>query len=336
VGPHSDRGQRSSRDAEIAQDDVDRAERGKARPRQNGAPEGNEIRGHAIAGLATSQKGAISRRQLEDGGLSPDAIDRRAVNGTLHRIYRGVYLVGHEALAPFGRESAALLACGDGAVLSHESAALVWSMVEDYDGDVHVTMIGRQLHSRAGLCVHRTSMPPQVRQRHGLTVTSPAQTVLDLAASKSPHLEHAFIEAHGARLVSPSEVERAIKRAGSKRGVRAVRALIGANASGFTRSKAERTLRALLRAGHLPEPLTNATVLGLMVDCVWPAHRLVVEFDGYGFHGHRRAFETDRRRDAALAAAGYLVIRITWLQLTREPHAVLATVAAALARRDPR
>jgi very-short-patch-repair endonuclease len=74
---------------------------------------------------------------------------------------------------------------------------------------------------------------------------------------------------------------------------------------------------------------------GYVIDCVWEDRRLIVEFDGYGVHGHRRAFESDRRRDAVLAAAGYVVIRITWLQLTREPYAVLATVAAALARRDP-
>jgi very-short-patch-repair endonuclease len=72
-----------------------------------------------------------------------------------------------------------------------------------------------------------------------------------------------------------------------------------------------------------------------MVDCVWPTRRLVAEFDGYDFHGHRPAFETDRRRDATLVANGYRVMRITWLQLTREPYAVLANVASALASRDP-
>jgi very-short-patch-repair endonuclease len=148
-------------------------------------------------------------------------------------------------------------------------------------------------------------------------------------------VEHAFIEAHGRRLVHAPELASALERWGRRPGVRALRALIEANASGFTRSKAERKLRQLLRAGRLPEPLANATVLGYMVDFVWPAHRLVLEFDGYGFHGHRRAFETDRRRDAALVAGGYRVIRVTWLQLTLESYAVLAAVASALASRDP-
>jgi very-short-patch-repair endonuclease len=331
----SDRGQRDSRDGEIAEDAVDRAQRGKGRPRRKGDLEGNEIRGVTIASVATSQKGAISRRQLQDTGLPSDVIDRRALNGQLHRIYRGVYLVGHEALAPLARESAALLAVGEGAVLSHESAAVAWGIIDDYGGDVHVTVIWRRRRSRPGLQVHRASTAPPTRRRHGLTVTSPAQTLLDLAAAKSPHLEHAFIEAHGARLVNRAELERAIKRAGRKRGVRLLRALIAGNESGFTRSKAERKLRALLLAARLPVPLFNAIVCGHMVDCVWHEQRLVVEFDGYGFHGYRQAFETDRGRDAALVAAGYAVIRITWLRLTREPYAVLAEVAGALARRAP-
>ncbi len=242
-----------------------------------------------------------------------------------------MYLVGHEALAPLARESAAILALGEGAILSHESAAVAWGIIDDYAGNVHVTMVGRRRHSRAGLRVHRASTPPPTRRRHGLTVTSPAQTLLDLAAAQSPHLEHAFIEAHGARLVTSSELTRAIRRAGPRRGVRALRALVGANESGFTRNKAERKLKALLRAGHLPVPLNNVSVCGYVVDCVWPEQRLVVEFDGYGFHGHRPAFETDRARDATLVANGYRVIRITWLQLTREPYAVLANLASALA-----
>ncbi len=67
-----------------------------------------------------------------------------------------------------------------------------------------------------------------------------------------------------------------------------------------------------------------------MVDLAWPAHRLIVEFDGWQTHHTRKAFETDRRRDQRLTAAGFRVIRITWLQLEREPYAVVARIAAAL------
>jgi very-short-patch-repair endonuclease len=288
-----------------------------------------------VAGVATRQKGAISRRQLRDSGLLGGAIDRRAGNGQLHRQFRGVYLVGHEALAPMARESAALLAVGEDAMLSHESAAVAWGIIEDYAGEVHVTVAGRKLRSRPGLRVHRASKIPAIRRRHGLPVTSPAQTLMDLAASGSPHLEHAFVEAHVRRLVTAPELAKAMERAGPQRGVRALRALVGASESGFTRSKAEHKLRALLRAAHVPEPRFNVPMYGYVVDCVWQDRRLIVEFDGYGVHGYRRAFEQDRRRDATLVANGYRVIRITWLQLTLEPYVVPANIAAALASRDP-
>jgi very-short-patch-repair endonuclease len=99
------------------------------------------------------------------------------------------------------------------------------------------------------------------------------------------------------------------------------------------RSEAERRLLELVRAADLPAPQTNTRVAGLEVDMLWPAQRLVVEVDGYEYHGPRVAFERDRRRDARLLAAGYRVLRVTWRQLMTEPERVIAVIAAALAVR---
>ena len=85
-----------------------------------------------------------------------------------------------------------------------------------------------------------------------------------------------------------------------------------------------------MKAAGLPLPATNVKVAGLEVDAVWHRERLVVEVDGYAYHGTRQAFERDRRRDARLLLAGYRVLRITWLRLTREPERVVALIAAAL------
>jgi len=98
----------------------------------------------------------------------------------------------------------------------------------------------------------------------------------------------------------------------------------------LTRSEAERKLRALIRAAKLPVPRTNTHVAGWEVDALWPEHRLIVEIDGYAYHGNRPAFERDRCKDATLTAAGYRVVRITWRQLTYEPHAVVALLARLL------
>ena len=101
---------------------------------------------------------------------------------------------------------------------------------------------------------------------------------------------------------------------------------------GLTRSRAERLMRRLMRAAHLPEPVPNTRVAGWEVDFLWEAERLVVEVDGPQFHGHRRAYERDRRKDMELTTAGYVVIRITPRQLDEEPLVVVAHIARMLDR----
>jgi very-short-patch-repair endonuclease len=98
----------------------------------------------------------------------------------------------------------------------------------------------------------------------------------------------------------------------------------------FTRSEAERRLKALCKAAALPAPRMNARVAGWEVDAFWPAQLLIVEIDGWQYHRTRRRFESDRRKDAALTVAGYRVIRITWRRLRDEPYAVAAELAVLL------
>jgi very-short-patch-repair endonuclease len=172
--------------------------------------------------------------------------------------------------------------------------------------------------------------PVDVRDLDGLRVTSPARTVLDLAAIGHRSLEAVFAEMLAQRVLRERELEAALTRVGKRPGVVLVRSLLGANRRGFTRSEAERRLRKLCRAGRLPEPMGNMRIAGWEVDVVWPEHRLVIEVDGYTFHGHRVAFERDRRKDQALMTAGYRVVRVTWRQLVDEPLAVLVVIATAL------
>ncbi len=110
-------------------------------------------------------------------------------------------------------------------------------------------------------------------------------------------------------------------------------ALLEGQAGGYTRSKAEQQMRSILRAAELPQPLANVPLLGYVADFVWPNHKLIVEVDGYLFHSGRLSFEQDRRRDQRFAAAGYVVVRITWRQLVDEPYAVVARLAQALVAR---
>jgi very-short-patch-repair endonuclease len=155
-------------------------------------------------------------------------------------------------------------------------------------------------------------------------LTSPERTLLDLAATTDPRtLERAV---HQAR--SSERLQEAIERHAGRPGAAALQALLDAP---LTRSEAERRLLHLIRAAGLPPPRTNVRIGRFEVDALGPAERLVVEIDGFAFHGSRAAFERDRARDAELQALGYRVMRITWRQLERGPHAVVARLAAALA-----
>jgi very-short-patch-repair endonuclease len=201
---------------------------------------------------------------------------------------------------------------------------------------VDVTLVASQRRPKPGIRVHRVSTidDRDVRRKQGVWLTSPARTLIDLAAEASTaDLEDAVAEARANRLVRGRELEAALKRAGRRRGAARMRAFLRSEQGpAFTRSKGERTMRRLLRAARLPMPQVNARFAGYEIDFLWAAERVIVEVDGYDFHSHRRAFERDRRKDMALRDAGYEVIRISWRQLTEEPFVVIAHIARALDR----
>ncbi len=142
--------------------------------------------------------------------------------------------------------------------------------------------------------------------------------------------ERAFQEALYRRVVTPSALGIVLAREPRRKGAAVIHALI--HDPRLTRSERERLLLKLIDQAQLPRPLTNVRTQGIPVDVLWPVEKLIVEFDGWGAHGHRLAFEKDRKRDQILVAAGYRVIRVTDRQLLDEPLAVIARIAQALRR----
>jgi very-short-patch-repair endonuclease len=201
---------------------------------------------------------------------------------------------------------------------------------------VDVTVVGHRCRPKEGVRVHKLSGidDKDVRRKSGLWLTAPARTLIDLAADTSlDELERLVSEARIKGLLPKGELERALERAGRRRGTARMRAYLSAEEDEeYTRSKGERRMRQLLRAARLPMPRVNTRAAGYEIDFLWEEERVIVEVDGFRFHGHRRAFERDRRKDMALTAAGYLVIRLTWNQLKNEPFTVIAHIARALDR----
>jgi very-short-patch-repair endonuclease len=264
-------------------------------------------------------------------------IKRLTRTGFLNPRHHGVYIVGHLALAPYAEEAAAWLACGAGAALSHGSAAHLWGLLLGRRPQPEVTVIGRNPGRKDGIHIHRASHLPDrdLRTRHGLPVTSPARTVIDLASTDATdsELEAVIAEGRAVNLLRKGELERTLREAGRRSGTGRLRELLAAEGDpGITRSEGERILRRYLRAAALAQPVTNRRIGKWEPDFLWPAERVIVELDSWKFHQHRRAFERDRRKDMALRDAGYTVIRITGRQLKEEPLLVIAHIARALDR----
>ena len=286
-----------------------------------------------VARLAARQHGMVTWAQMRAAGVSRDAIAAHMRNGWLVARHRGVYQLGVFG-GPFGDEMAALLACGPHAVLSHWTAAWVFELCRRGGGPIHVTFAEGLAGRRPGIRPHRTTTLPScdVVVKHGLRVTTPARTLLDLATSATPaELERLVEEAQVLRVASTAELLAVVERGARRPGVAKLRAVLDLiDEPLFTRSEAEKRLRALCRSAALSMPRMNVKRAGWEVDAVWDAQRLVVEVDGYASHGPRAGFERDRRKDADLMLAGYRVLRVTWRRLTREPDQIIASLAAAL------
>jgi very-short-patch-repair endonuclease len=292
----------------------------------------------AMAALAARQHGVVARWQLAALGLTRHVVEHLVKRGRLHRLHRGVYAVGHRALTRRGHWMAAVLACGDGAVLSHRSAAALWGIRETARRAVDVTAPKERRRPNIDVHVVRVAAD-ETTTHHGIPVTTPARALLDLAAVLTEHqLTRAAERAEALRLGSPTSLEALVARYPRRPGTPAVKRLIDEDRihATTTRSDLERRFLSLLDAENLPRPLVNAerhlsATTKPELDFTWRAQRLVVELDGYETHGTRAAFERDRARDCALQARGWRVVRITWRQLEAEQVQIAAQLRALLA-----
>jgi very-short-patch-repair endonuclease len=340
---------------------------GAAEPAPEPAPEPEPDRAaieRGILRLAGRQHGVVTRPQLRALGLKAGAVDRRVAAARLTALHRGVYRVG-PPVAPLAREMAAVLACGGAsaldydsasgpagggalpgaraAALSHGSAAHLLGIAEGprARGPVEVAVVG-SCRARPGIRIHRARSLPagEVTRREGIPVTTPARTILDLAASlETRELERMMAEAIALRATTPAKL---LALAGSPRharrpGVWRVRAMLaGDNDPARTRSAAEEGFLGLIRSTDLPQPEANAPVGRYQVDFLWRAQRIVVEVDGFAFHSSPRSFEADHRRESDLDAAGYHVLRFTWRQIQETPTKVIGRVCRAVGRAEGR
>jgi predicted transcriptional regulator of viral defense system len=283
-----------------------------------------------VVEVAATQWGVINNRQLRECGASRTTVWRWVAEGRVHPLHRDVYAVGHPAIPLEGRLTAALFFAGNGATLSHHSAAWWWELSEKQPGLIDVSVPGRR-RSTGGVVIHCRRSFDRTWERR-LPVTSVPQTLLDLAPTTSFDGLRTFLAEAEYRRVDLQRVEAILRRGcpGSAR-------LRGALARRLPqlarcRSELERRFVFMCDARGLPLPEVNVRYRGFTIDAMWRAQRVAVELDGLDGHRTPAQLESDHQRDLMLRAAGFVVLRYTWNQVTCQPELVEADVRAALAR----
>jgi Transcriptional regulator, AbiEi antitoxin/Protein of unknown function (DUF559) len=287
----------------------------------------------SIGRLAGRQHGYVTRAQLLELGLDAQQITYRLRKGSLIRVHAGVYAVGHVPVTGADRAAAAVLACGPSAVLSHTTAASLWGVDQRWRTPFEVTVDSAR--RRPGIRIHRDALTPrEIRRHRGIRVTSPARTILDIAPRQTEKaLRRAINDLRIAKHLRIPDLQSLMQRLPRHPGTTVVRPLIEI-ARGPTRAELEDAFAELSGRFGLPRAEINARVAGYEVDVLFPAQRVIVELDGYEFHGTRDAFEDDRERDATTLAAGFETVRITWERMTHEPAREAARLNRILSARS--
>ncbi|MGH2940107.1 MAG: AbiEi antitoxin N-terminal domain-containing protein [Solirubrobacterales bacterium] len=298
--------------------------------------QGQQVRHGALAELATEQHGVVATRQLDALGYSKSSVAKAARVGRLHRVHRGVYVVGQRSLTWHGRCMAAVLASNP-SVASHLSAAWLWGLMRSRPETVHITCrVGRR--AERSFVVHRADLTRvDLARRDEIPVTSLSRTILDVAVTSRARTVRRHIQiAEDLQLFDLREMDHLLERTKGHRGQAKVRAALELHDErpAFTRSGLERRFLEVVREAGLPEPAMNLFVEGHEIDAYWADHRFGVELDVYETHGSRLSFEEDRERDDQLLLAGIETTRVTGPRLDREPGAVVDSVRRHLARRS--
>jgi Transcriptional regulator, AbiEi antitoxin len=273
-----------------------------------------------------SRRGLIRVDTLRELGLTRQAIAARCRAHALVRVFHGVYFVGHAEHTAVARAEAAVLACGDRAALSHDSAAALyklrkWPRVPEISSAIQ--------HRRPGIRSHRirTLTLGDVTYRQGIRVTTVARTIADIAPRLDDvHLTRAIHEARRNRDLTDHGLARLYALC-----PRAV--VVFDSEEAPSRSIFQHTFKAFLELRGFPIPVFEADWHGFQVDAYYPGHTLIIELDGYLDHHLPDRFEADRERDELAIARQHATLRITWKRLTRKPGELDRNLRAILAAR---
>ncbi|HVL91095.1 MAG TPA: type IV toxin-antitoxin system AbiEi family antitoxin domain-containing protein [Actinomycetota bacterium] len=294
----------------------------------------NDIDGR-VARLAARQFGVMSRAQVMATGMSPGMIKVRLRTERWHEMYQGVYRVAGVPGSWRQRLMAATLAC-DGSGVSHEPAAALWAL-PSFPEQAIAVIVPRGGRRSTQFVVHRATnlIAGDIVRLGPIPVTSAVRTFIDICATVSgARIEAALDDAIRRGLLTAQRLVRRIDVLGRGRaGIRALRelALDRATLETVPQTVLESIMLSLVRAAGLPDPCLQHSIGRWFADFAYPDARLVVEVDGFRWHGADRGrWQSDLARQNELIAAGWRVVRFTWDDVTRRPAGVAATLRRML------
>lgn len=295
--------------------------------------------GNQLARLARRQHGAFTRAQALEHH-SRRTFERRVADGSYRRVLPGTYCDGSMPDTVTLTVAAAVLYAGPGAVLSHTTAAAVHGIDVGAQSVIHLTVpYGRVVTDQHGIRVHRSRKlgGAAMTTRTRFPATSPVRTLIDLAGvMPRPALDAAVADAVRRGLVSAAYLRTQLDGFTGRHEARAVRQLL-ADFDPLLESVLEREYAALVTGAGLPlgtaqHEIWDGSVLIARVDFAYADRRLVVEIDGYAHHASLEQFAWDRRRQRALAARGWEVVRFVADDIRRRPAELVSELRTLLER----
>ncbi len=295
-----------------------------------------------ILSRASCRHGVVTTHELIDAGLSHRQIATRVNAGWLERLHPGVYRIGGSVRTFDQLSLAACQAIGGKVAVSHRAAAMVWGLDLPEPAPVEVTVGATRSARLSAVVVHRSRdlVGAHVTRRHGLPVTKPARTLVDLGAvASAATLAGAFDDFVGRRLVTIAGVEAMLEATASRgrRGAGALRRLLDSRLDdhNMSRTRLEDLLIRLADSAGIQRPEFQYPILlggrRRRIDVAFPALHIAIEVDGYQSHSRFDVFQDDRVRANELELAGWTVLRFTWHQLRDRPDYVVGVLRRALA-----
>jgi very-short-patch-repair endonuclease len=288
--------------------------------------------------LATANHGVVS---MATSGLSRSSWYRAIAAGQIEQLFPGVARLHGTARTVEQRMAAAVLATGPTSLASHRSAAHLWGIPRPPGDPIDVIVVGAR-HRFTGIddvVIHRPRdlerLTPQ--RRSGIACTNVLRTLLDLGAVDRPAVPDAVGHVITNRLATLDALSTVVIQH-SEHGRTGIVALREAVAEWSidgrpTDSMLERTMQRLILRHGLPPVEFHPVICGHEVDFRVVDTPVILECDGWTYHGLQRSnFERDRQRDAELLAAGWIVLRFTYRAITTRPKHTADRIVATIAR----